>query len=214
MKGLLIVIVIDLKPENIGFRADKKLKFFVFGLAACVRKKVFANEVYKMMAYVAPVTLRKPYNEKVDINSFLEIWHHSVTGKQGSVHGESCSGWLTTERCSERPNYVDTAVLGPGSKGTFLLHGIIITLTAFYPSFQDYSLGKCVKLFFFGDITIPYLSNESTVDEFSVVRKDSICGSRVISLQQAPTNPLMKLSSLNSWKVIAKDIYDLSIVYL
>jgi len=97
LKGLLIVIVIDLKPENIGFRADKKLKFFVFGLAACVRKKVFANEVYKMMAYVVPVTLRKPYNEKVDINSFLEIWHHSVAGKQGSVHGESCSGWLTTE---------------------------------------------------------------------------------------------------------------------
>ena len=48
--------MIDLKPENIVFRADKKLKFFAFGLAACVRKKVFANEVYKMMAYVVPVT--------------------------------------------------------------------------------------------------------------------------------------------------------------
>jgi len=79
---------IDLKPENIGFTTDKKLKLFDFGLAACVRKKVFANESYKMtgftgtMAYMAPeVALRKPYNEKVDIYSFGIILWQMVTGE-------------------------------------------------------------------------------------------------------------------------------------
>jgi len=80
--------ITDLKPENIGFTVDKTLKLFDFGLAACVRKKVFANETYKMsgytgtLAYMAPeVALRKPYNEKVDIYSFGIILWQMVTGE-------------------------------------------------------------------------------------------------------------------------------------
>jgi len=85
---LATVIHRDLKPQNIGFDADRNLKLFDFGLAACVRKKVFANETYKMtgftgtLAYMAPeVALRKPYNEKVDVYSFGIILWQMVTGE-------------------------------------------------------------------------------------------------------------------------------------
>jgi len=85
---LATVIHRDLKPQNIGFDVDRNLKLFDFGLAACVKRKVFANEAYKMtgftgtLAYMAPeVALRKPYNEKVDIYSFGIILWQMVTGE-------------------------------------------------------------------------------------------------------------------------------------
>jgi serine/threonine protein kinase len=66
----------DLKPQNIGFDADKTLKLFDFGLAACVQKKRTASDTYDMtgytgtLVYMAPeVVLRKRYNEKVDVFS-------------------------------------------------------------------------------------------------------------------------------------------------
>mmetsp|Transcript_11586 Transcript_11586/g.15926 ORF Transcript_11586/g.15926 Transcript_11586/m.15926 type:complete len:515 (-) Transcript_11586:301-1845(-) len=83
-----LIIHRDLKPQNIGFGADKRLKLFDFGLAACVKKRIFANEAYKMtgltgtLVYMAPeVALRKPYNEKVDIYSFGIILWQMVTGQ-------------------------------------------------------------------------------------------------------------------------------------
>lgn len=83
-----MVLLADLKPQNIGFTAEGKLKLFDFGLMACVRKRTWSTETYKMtgntgtLAYMAPeVALRKAYNEKVDIYSFgMILWQ--------MLHGE------------------------------------------------------------------------------------------------------------------------------
>ena len=82
-----------MKPENIGFTAEKQLKLFDFGLAACVRRRNSLlsngiNDSYVMtgctgtVAYMAPeVALRKPYNEKVDVYSFGIILWQMITGE-------------------------------------------------------------------------------------------------------------------------------------
>ena len=77
-----------MKPQNIGFTADKKLKLFDFGLAVCVKKRRTAEDVYEMtgntgtLAYMAPeVALRKPYNEKVDVYSFAILLWQMLSGE-------------------------------------------------------------------------------------------------------------------------------------
>ena len=78
----------DLKPQNIAFTADRKLKLIDFGLAACVRRRAQSSDKYLMtggvgtLAYMAPeVALRRPYNEKVDIYSFGMILWQLLTGE-------------------------------------------------------------------------------------------------------------------------------------
>jgi serine/threonine protein kinase len=242
------VIVIDLKPENIGFTADKTLKLFDFGLAACVRKKLFANEAYKMtgftgtMAYMAPeVALRKPYNEKVDIYSFGIILWQMLTGEtpfdgmSKAVYMERVAlGGLRPSIPRDVPKDLTMLIQqcwdqDPKRRPSCTvilaaLDGLINAsidnsggLLSFIPRLFSRKVCKIVPDDFsatVSDITIPYpeLSfDESTVDEFSIVRKDSFCGSRnisppsnncihnstsALSLQQTPTNPIMKLSSL------------------
>ena len=82
-----VSLILDLKPQNIGFTADKKLKLFDFGLAVCVKKRRTAEDVYEMtgntgtLAYMAPeVALRKPYNEKVDVYSFAILLWQMLSG--------------------------------------------------------------------------------------------------------------------------------------
>ena len=81
-----------MKPQNIGFTADKKLKLFDFGLAVCVNKKLTADDVFEMtgntgtLAYMAPeVALRKPYNEKVDVYSFAILLWQMLSGESPYV---------------------------------------------------------------------------------------------------------------------------------
>ncbi|KAG5180147.1 kinase-like domain-containing protein [Tribonema minus] len=79
-----IVIHRDLKPDNVCFTSDMKLKIVDFGLAKVVRRK-YANlsEAYTMtsqtgsLRFMAPeVGLDKPYNEKVDVYSWaLVCWY-------------------------------------------------------------------------------------------------------------------------------------------
>ena len=80
--------VLDLKPQNIGFDANKKLKLFDFGLAACVQKKRTASDTYDMtgytgtLVYMAPeVVLKKRYNEKVDVFSFAILFWQMLSGE-------------------------------------------------------------------------------------------------------------------------------------
>lgn len=78
---------LDLKPQNIGFTKDGQLKLFDFGLMACVKRRVFSHEAYKMtggtgtLIYMAPeVTLREAYSEMVDIYSFGMILWQMTSG--------------------------------------------------------------------------------------------------------------------------------------
>jgi serine/threonine protein kinase len=84
----LFIFLSDLKPQNIGFDADKTLKLFDFGLAACVQKKRTASDTYDMtgytgtLVYMAPeVVLRKHYNEKVDVYSFAILLWQMLSGE-------------------------------------------------------------------------------------------------------------------------------------
>ena len=78
-----------MKPQNIGFSAEGKLKLFDFGLAACVKKTQLASDTYEMtgftgtLVYMAPeVYLQQPYNEKVDVYSFAMILWELISGEQ------------------------------------------------------------------------------------------------------------------------------------
>eukprot|EP01036_Dinobryon_divergens_P026927 gene26927-35624_t len=73
----------DLKPDNIGFTSDGRLKIFDFGLVAIVtRRASLSVETYEMTGktgsprYMAPeVYLIQPYNETVDVYSFgIILW--------------------------------------------------------------------------------------------------------------------------------------------
>jgi serine/threonine protein kinase len=76
------VIHRDLKPDNIGFTADGKLKLFDFGLCACVRTNADRKDQYRLtgntgtLRYMAPeVALGRQYNSSVDVYSFgVIIW--------------------------------------------------------------------------------------------------------------------------------------------
>mmetsp|Transcript_13423 Transcript_13423/g.20259 ORF Transcript_13423/g.20259 Transcript_13423/m.20259 type:complete len:186 (+) Transcript_13423:241-798(+) len=76
------VIHRDLKPQNIGFTAERQLKLFDFGLVSCVQKRSSSDDAYAMsgftgtLVYMAPeVALRQAYSEKVDVYSFgVLLW--------------------------------------------------------------------------------------------------------------------------------------------
>ena len=40
-----------MKPDNIGFTEDMKLKLFDFGLMACVRRPALVSDLYQMSGY-------------------------------------------------------------------------------------------------------------------------------------------------------------------
>lgn len=82
------VIHRDLKPHNIGFSPDGRLKLFDFGVSTCVKKRTLSTDFYDMTGnigtplYMAPeVALRKPYSEKVDIYSFGVILWQLTSGR-------------------------------------------------------------------------------------------------------------------------------------
>lgn len=72
----------DLKPDNVGFTSDGRIKLLDFGLCSCVHTSLDSNVSYQMsgytgsLRYMAPeVALKKPYNEKVDVYSFgVMLW--------------------------------------------------------------------------------------------------------------------------------------------
>ena len=76
------VIHRDLKPDNIGFTADGKLKLFDFGLCACVRTNTDRRDQYRLtgntgtLRYMAPeVAMGRNYNCSVDVYSFgVIVW--------------------------------------------------------------------------------------------------------------------------------------------
>lgn len=76
------VIHRDLKPDNIGFTADGKLKLFDFGLCTCVRTQSNQKDLYRLtgntgtLRYMAPeVALGRQYNRSVDVYSFgVIVW--------------------------------------------------------------------------------------------------------------------------------------------
>jgi hypothetical protein len=75
----------DIKPDNIGFSADGRLKLFDFGLCTCVKRREFSTETYSMtgntgsLRYMAPeVADNRPYSEKADVYSFaISVWQMS-----------------------------------------------------------------------------------------------------------------------------------------
>ncbi len=77
-------LLLDLKPDNIGFAADGTIKLLDVGLCVCIKKHIIdsSDEIYDMsggagsLRYMAPeVALHNNYNEKVDIYSFgIILW--------------------------------------------------------------------------------------------------------------------------------------------
>jgi len=73
----------DLKPDNIGFTSEGKLKLIDFGLSRIIEiSSPFSDEVYEMtggtgsLRYMAPeVANSNPYNYKADVYSFgILVW--------------------------------------------------------------------------------------------------------------------------------------------
>ena len=80
----------DLKPDNIGFSLDGKVKLIDFGLARTVESSdPKSNDVYEMsgetgsLRYMAPeVAEGLPYNHKADVYSFGIIFWEMNAGKR------------------------------------------------------------------------------------------------------------------------------------
>jgi len=85
-----LVLHRDLKPDNIGFSLDGKVKLIDFGLARTVENSdPKSNDVYEMsgetgsLRYMAPeVAEGLPYNHKADVYSFGIIFWEMNAGKR------------------------------------------------------------------------------------------------------------------------------------
>lgn len=78
----------DLKPDNIGFAADGRVKLFDFGLCASVRAQREKTEQYRLtgntgtLRYMAPeVVLGRSYHQSVDVYSFGILLWQVASGK-------------------------------------------------------------------------------------------------------------------------------------
>lgn len=78
----------DLKPDNIGFDRQGRVKLFDFGLCAVIRSGTTSSEAYKLtgntgtLRYMAPeVVLNRAYNQSVDVYSFGILLWQLVSGK-------------------------------------------------------------------------------------------------------------------------------------
>ncbi|TFJ88672.1 hypothetical protein NSK_000241 [Nannochloropsis salina CCMP1776] len=79
----------DLKPDNVGFKADGTLKILDFGLAKAIPKDETARQKVRMtgetgsIRYMAPeVALHKQYNQKADIFSWsFIVWEMATLTK-------------------------------------------------------------------------------------------------------------------------------------
>ena len=81
------VIHRDLKPDNICFDDQDRLRLIDFGLSICINKAKSADDVYSMtgctgsLRYMSPeVAASKPYNDRADIYSFGIIAYEVLTG--------------------------------------------------------------------------------------------------------------------------------------
>jgi serine/threonine protein kinase len=77
----------DLKPDNIAFTDDGRLKLIDFGLSICIKRFANAEDTYVMtgetgsLRYMAPeVIVNKPYNCKADVFSFAVVSWEMCTG--------------------------------------------------------------------------------------------------------------------------------------
>lgn len=79
---LLSMLFKDLKPDNVGFKADGTCTLMDFGLANCIHSNKNSEDMYQMsgftgsLRYMAPeVALKMPYNEKADVYSYgILLW--------------------------------------------------------------------------------------------------------------------------------------------
>lgn len=77
-----IILHRDLKPDNIGIRANGRFVLIDFGLATAIYGNKHSDEVYEMTGftgsarYMAPeVALNAPYNERADVYSYgILLW--------------------------------------------------------------------------------------------------------------------------------------------
>lgn len=77
----------DLKPDNVAFTDDGRLKLIDFGLSICIHRLENATDTYQMtgetgsLRYMAPeVIMSKPYNYKSDVFSFAIVSWEMCTG--------------------------------------------------------------------------------------------------------------------------------------
>jgi serine/threonine protein kinase len=128
-----VVIHRDLKPQNIGFGADKKLKLFDFGLVSCVQRRRYSEEAYEMsgctgtLYYMAPeVVLKQPYNEKVDVYSFSIILWQILSGGDVPYKGLSRKQYMErVVRDGIRPDLAAISTTGANATQIELLSRLL-----------------------------------------------------------------------------------------